>query len=62
MLTNKYRMTNTKMVRVQYCQGSEREFDRVSIVTKRLNLTHFYLLKIETMAIHLIRSKNLLST
>lgn len=29
MLTNKYRMTNTKMVTVQFCQGSEREFDGV---------------------------------
>lgn len=29
MLTNEYTMINTKMIRVQFCQGSEKEFDGV---------------------------------
>ena len=45
MLTNKYRMINKKMVRVQFCQGSEREFDRVSIVYKKTESHTFLSLK-----------------
>lgn len=63
MLTNKYRMINTEMVRIQFCQRSEIAFDRARkyhCLQKDYD-THFFLLKIEALTLHLI-SKNLLFT
>lgn len=53
---------NTEKIRIQCFQGFETAFDgAVFVYQKTMNLTHFFLLKIETMALHLTRSKNLLS-